>query len=75
MVNELNNPFIISRIENLPIEDRMDHARLCQVFTFWREIQDILEAGAVEIRDLRQQIADLKNDGHRKTDTTQSNQE
>ena len=72
VVNDLNNPFIISRCENDPIEDRMDAARLSQVYSFWREIQDILESGSSEIRKLRQQVADLENDRHRKTDTSQS---
>lgn len=75
VVNELNNPFIIARCENTPIENRMDAMRMCQVFTFWREVQDVLETGATEIRKLRQQIADLENDRHRKTDTPQPNQE
>jgi DNA-binding IscR family transcriptional regulator len=73
IVNELNNPFVISRCENHPIETRMDNARMCQMFTFWREIQDILESGANEIRSLRQRIAELENDRHRKTNTPQSN--
>lgn len=72
VVNELNNPFVESRCENQPIEERMDEIRMSQVFTFWREVQDVLESGAIEIRSLRQQIADIKNDGCRKTDTSQS---
>ncbi len=70
IVNELNNPFIESKNNNQLIEDRMDAARMCQVFSFWREIQDILESGASEIRTLRQQLAELKNDGSRKDHTT-----
>jgi hypothetical protein len=70
IVNELNNSFIESRDGSQSIESKMDDARMCQVFSFWREIQDILESGANEIRNLRQQLADLKNDGSRKDNST-----
>lgn len=60
VVSELNNPFVISRCENKPIEERMDAASLCQVFTFWREIQDILQSGALEIKRLKQRVAELE---------------
>jgi DNA-binding IscR family transcriptional regulator len=72
IVNVSNHPLVISRCSDQPIETRMDDARMCQVFTFWKEIQDILESGANEIRTLRQRIAELENDRHRKTDTSQS---
>ena len=70
IVNELNNSFIILKYNKIPIEERMDAARMCQVFSFWREIQDVLESGANEIRSLRQQLAELKNDGSRKDNST-----
>lgn len=64
VVSELNNPFVISRCENKPIEDRMNAASLCQVFTFWREIQDILQQGSDEIKRLKLRVDELeqKND-------------
>ena len=70
MVNELNNSFTILKYNKIPIEERMDADRMCQVFSFWREIQDVLESGANEIRSLRQQLAELKNDGSRKDNST-----
>lgn len=69
VVNKLNDPFVVSRVTKQPIEDRMDYAKMCQVYTFWREIQEILEEGSCEIKKLRQQIAELENDRDRKTDT------
>ena len=64
VVSELNNPFVISRCENKPIEERMNAASLCQVFTFWREIQDILQQGSDEIKRLKLRVDELeqKND-------------
>lgn len=62
IVNDLNDPFVESRCEKKTIEERMDEIRMSQIYTFWRELQDILESGASEIRSLRQQLADIKND-------------
>ena len=60
VVSELNNPFVISRCENNPIEERMNAASLCQVFTFWREIQDILQQGSDEIKRLKLRVDELE---------------
>jgi DNA-binding IscR family transcriptional regulator len=60
VVSELNNPFVISRCENKPIEERMNAASLCQVFTFWREIQDILQQGSDEIKRLKHRVDELE---------------
>jgi DNA-binding IscR family transcriptional regulator len=60
VVSELNNPFVISRCENNPIEERMNAASLCQVFTFWREIQDILQQGSDEIKRLKHRVDELE---------------
>jgi DNA-binding IscR family transcriptional regulator len=60
VVSELNNPFVISRCEHTLIEERMNAASMCQVFTFWREIQDILQQGSDEIKRLKLRVDELE---------------
>lgn len=37
-----------------PIEERLDALAMCQVYSFWREMQDALQEAAAEIRRLKE---------------------
>lgn len=60
VVNDINNVFVETRSTHTPIEDRMDHIAVSQVFSFWREVQDVLREGAEEIRTLKIKVSELE---------------
>jgi len=52
---------LIKRLDAIPVEQRMDAASMFQMLSAWREVQDTLIVGALEIRTLREKVKELEN--------------
>jgi len=48
------------RITNMDTETRLEAASMCQMFSFWKEIQNTLIAGVEEIKRLKARISELE---------------
>lgn len=60
--NTENGKLLHNRIDQMDIVHRMEAASMSQMFSFWKEIQDTLVAGAEEIKRLRERVKELEND-------------
>lgn len=63
------NQFCIAEIQklmqinyaNLPIEEKLDNAALSPMFSFWREIQSLMNQSSEEIKALRAELKKIRN--------------
>jgi hypothetical protein len=55
-----NSKLLHMRLNLSSIEERLDTASLCPMFSFWYEIQDTLRVASEEIKSLKQEIKLLK---------------
>ena len=51
---------LLDRLTDVKIEDRLEIASMCSMFSFWAEIQATLIAGSEEIKRLNKKIAELE---------------
>jgi hypothetical protein len=58
--NSENGKLLSNRISEMDILQRVEIASLCQMFSFWREIQETLFAAAEEIKRLRARVNELE---------------
>lgn len=49
------------RMNNIEPLLRLETASMCQIFSFWQEIQNSMIAGAEEIKRLKARIKELEN--------------
>jgi hypothetical protein len=55
-VTKLSN----ARLSGYQIEERLSIASMSQMFSFWREIQDVLVSASEEIKTLKSKIKELE---------------
>lgn len=53
-ISEASGEMLDARVTSKPIEERLDAVSMSQVHSFWREMQDLLQEAAAEIRRLKE---------------------
>ena len=64
--NDEVGKLVLNRLENMPILQRVEATSLCQMFSFWKEVQDCLLLAAEEIKRLNKRIQELESAGENK---------
>ena len=59
--NNAVTTLLLARLADVKIEDRLEIASMCSMFSFWSEIQATLIAGSEEIKRLNKKIAELEH--------------
>jgi hypothetical protein len=58
--NQQNSFLLKKRISEMPILERLDAGSMSQMFSFWREIQEIMISASEEIKKLNKRIEELE---------------
>jgi hypothetical protein len=59
--NVENSKLLKNRISEMSVLERIESGSMSQMFSFWREIQEILFSAAEEIKRLNKKIEELEN--------------
>ena len=60
--NTKNGKLLHDRISQMDTVVRLEAASMSQMFSFWKEIQETLIAGAEEVKRLRARVAELEKE-------------
>lgn len=60
--NTENGKLLHDRISQMDMVVRLEAASMSQMFSFWKEIQETLIAGAEEVKRLRARVAELEKE-------------
>jgi|688.fasta_scaffold2092435_1 hypothetical protein len=59
--NDEVGKLLANRIANMPILQRVEAVSMCQMFSFWREVQECMILAAEEIKTLKAKIQELES--------------
>lgn len=59
--NDEVGKLLANRIANMPVLQRIEAVSMCQMFSFWREVQDCMILAAEEIKTLKAKIEQLES--------------
>jgi hypothetical protein len=58
--NEEVSKVLLLKYNNMPLENKLDIVSMSQMFSFWKEIQELLVEASTEIKKLNEKIKELE---------------